>query len=142
MKLSIISASALAMGALASEAQLNPREIEALVARSLIDPKYLDPTRLSVLSILKTAIPSGSAFPQPTGDFEPDWYKSLPANVKSLLPKLYSAPAPSPSANVAVLASTTSNVSVTTARTRALAASSTFAGATSSPQSAPLLIDC
>jgi hypothetical protein len=130
MKLSIISASALAMGALASEAQLNPREIEALVARSLIDPKYLDPTRLSVLSILKT------------GDFEPDWYKSLPANVKSLLPKLYSAPAPSPSANVAVLASTTSNVSVTTARTRTLAASSTFAGATSSPQSAPLLIDC
>jgi hypothetical protein len=69
---------------------LNVHGLEDLVARE-IDPKTMDPTRLSVLSVLRTAIPSGSDFPKPTGDFAPDWYKNLPEDVKSLLPSLYPA---------------------------------------------------
>lgn len=82
--------SALAFATLAFSARLNVYGLEDLVPRD-IDPKTMDPTRLSVLSVLRTAIPSGSDFPKPTGDFEPDWYKNLPADVKSLLPSLYPA---------------------------------------------------
>ncbi|KAF2831391.1 hypothetical protein CC86DRAFT_138810 [Ophiobolus disseminans] len=101
----IITAFALAA---ASDAQLNAREVEELVAR-FIDAKTMDPARLSVLSVLKTAIPPGPDFPRPTGGFEPEWYSKLPADVKSLLPKLYPAPVVAASANVSVSASTTSN---------------------------------
>jgi hypothetical protein len=88
MKLyTIIPIAALFSGALASNGP-NAHGLEDLVARG-IDPKTMDPTRLSVLSVLRTAIPSGSDFPQPTGDFEPDWYRKLPEDVKSLLPSLY-----------------------------------------------------
>jgi hypothetical protein len=90
MKSYSILTTALALATLASSARLNVHDLEDLVPRD-IDPKTMDPTRLSVLSVLRTAIPSGSDFPKPTGDFEPDWYKNLPADVKSLLPSLYPA---------------------------------------------------
>jgi hypothetical protein len=85
-----ILTTALALATLGSSAHLNLHGLEDLVARE-IDPKTMDPTRLSVLSVLRTAIPSGSDFPKPTGDFEPEWYKNLPDDVKSLLPSLYPA---------------------------------------------------
>jgi hypothetical protein len=88
MKYNILTATALAFSTLASSTQLNVHGLEDLVPRD-IDPKTMDPTRLSVLSVLRTAIPSGTDFPKPSGDFEPDWYKNLPADVKSLLPSLY-----------------------------------------------------
>lgn len=131
MKLSIITASALAAGSLASDTQLNAREIEDLIARG-IDPKTMDPTRLSVLSVLRTAIPSGSAFPRPTGDFQPEWYSKLPEDVKSLLPELYPAPVAAASANVSVSATTTGNVSQSPTPTLAPAVSPTLTAPTPS----------
>ncbi|EUC36019.1 hypothetical protein COCVIDRAFT_65945, partial [Bipolaris victoriae FI3] len=56
-----------------------------------IDPADMNPTQLSILSVLKTAIPSGTSIPMPTGTSEPDWYKNLPDDVKSLLPQFYPA---------------------------------------------------
>jgi hypothetical protein len=103
----IFTASALAAGTLASAA-LNAHDIENLVVRE-IDPKTMDPTRLSVLSVLKTAIPTGSNFPQPTGGFEPEWFSKLPADVKSLLPSLY--PAAAVASEAASSASTTASSS-------------------------------
>ncbi|KAI4915493.1 hypothetical protein J4E90_003938 [Alternaria incomplexa] len=58
-----------------------------------IDPATMNPTLLSVLSVLKTAMPAGPNAPMPTGDLEPDWYQKLPGDVKSLLPELYPAAA-------------------------------------------------
>ncbi|KAF1830216.1 hypothetical protein BDW02DRAFT_112765 [Decorospora gaudefroyi] len=55
------------------------------------DPKTLDPIHFSVLSVLKTAIPTGPNPPMPTGDVLPAWYIDLPKDVKSLLPCLYPA---------------------------------------------------
>jgi hypothetical protein len=110
----IFTASALAIGTLASAA-LNAHDIENLVARE-IDPKTMDPTRLSVLSVLKTAIPTGSDFPRPTGDFEPEWFSKLPADVKSLLPSLYPAAAVASGAASSASASASSSA-VTSAAT-------------------------
>jgi hypothetical protein len=94
----LIFVSALAAGTLASKADhMNAHEIKDLVARA-IDPKTMDPTRLSVLLVLKTAIPSGPEFPQPTGDIKPDWYQKLSEDVKSLLPSLYPVFSKTPSA--------------------------------------------
>lgn len=104
----IISAAAFATGTLASAA-LDAHDIENLVARE-IDPKTMDPTRLSVLSVLKTAIPSGSDFPLPTGGFEPEWFSKLPADVKSLLPSLYPAEAPVSSSSSAILSASTAEL--------------------------------
>lgn len=86
----LISATALATRALATKAQLNAHDIQDLVARA-IDPATMDPTRLSVLSVMRTAIPSGPDFPKPTDGSEPEWWQKLPADVKSLLPVLYPA---------------------------------------------------
>ncbi|KAI4946749.1 hypothetical protein J4E91_006921 [Alternaria rosae] len=58
-----------------------------------IDPATMNPTLLSVLSVLKTAMPTGPNAPMPTGDLEPNWYQQLPGDVKSLLPELYPAAA-------------------------------------------------
>jgi hypothetical protein len=103
---SIISISALAAGSLASGAH----DVDNLLART-IDHKMMDPARLSVLSVLKTAIASGPAFPRPTGDFEPEWYQKLPEEVKHILPSLYPAAAAdvsaSPPMRVSVFASVT-----------------------------------
>ena len=59
------------------------------LAARLIDPATMDPTRFSVLSVLKTAIPTSPNTPMPTGDYEPEWYEKLPDDVKSLLQVLY-----------------------------------------------------
>ncbi|EMD94269.1 hypothetical protein COCC4DRAFT_48563 [Bipolaris maydis ATCC 48331] len=56
-----------------------------------IDPADMNPTQFSILSVLKTAMPSGTSIPMPTGTSEPDWYKNLPDDVKSLLPQFYPA---------------------------------------------------
>jgi hypothetical protein len=53
-----------------------------------VNPVSMDPTRLSVLSVLKTAIPCSARVPQSTGNLE-SWYSELPADVKALLPSLY-----------------------------------------------------
>ncbi|KAH7408442.1 hypothetical protein DE146DRAFT_374791 [Phaeosphaeria sp. MPI-PUGE-AT-0046c] len=81
---------ALTSRALATKAQLNAHDIQDLVARA-IDPTTMDPVRLSVLSVMRTAIPSGPDFPRPTNGVEPEWWQKLPADVKSLLPVLYPA---------------------------------------------------
>jgi hypothetical protein len=102
MKYLIICAAALATTTLATLPYAN--DVANLAARA-IDPKTMDPTRLSVLSVLRTAVPSGSAFPQPTGDAKPDWYQKLPEDVKSLLPLLYPAAATSASSSATVTVS-------------------------------------
>jgi hypothetical protein len=109
----IICATALAVGTLASDtAQLNVHDVEYLIARA-IDPKTMDPTRLSVLSVMRTAIPLGTAFPTPTGDVKSDWYQKLPEDVKSLLPLLYPATPEAPaSSSVPVSSSPAASVSV------------------------------
>lgn len=84
----IFSAAALVAGTLATDSQLKAHELQDLAARS-IDPQTMDPTRLSILSVLKTAMPSGVDVAEPTGSVEPEWYKDLPENIKSLLPILY-----------------------------------------------------
>ncbi|KAF5849886.1 hypothetical protein GGP41_005296 [Bipolaris sorokiniana] len=56
-----------------------------------MDPADMNPTQLSILSVLKTAMPSGTSIPMLTGTSEPDWYKNLPDDVKSLLPQFYPA---------------------------------------------------
>lgn len=85
-----VSFTALASCALATKAPLNPHDIQDLVARA-IDPTTMDPVRLSVLSVMRTAIPSGPDFPRPTNGVEPEWWQKLPEDVKSLLPVLYPA---------------------------------------------------
>jgi hypothetical protein len=105
MKYIIFPAIALVAFASGSNAQLRAHDVADLVARDT-DPKTMDPTRLSVLSVLRTAIPSGSDFPRPTGDFEPEWYQKLPEDVKSLLPSLYPAPASATSELVSLFALT------------------------------------
>jgi hypothetical protein len=115
----LIPIAAFLSGASASNGP-NAHGLEDLVARG-IDPKTMDPTRLSVLSVLRTAIPSGSDFPQPTGDFEPEWYRKLPEDVKSLLPSLYPVTSTeafsSATTSVPVPASATELVSCTLAPT-------------------------
>ncbi|KAI4701446.1 hypothetical protein J4E81_003186 [Alternaria sp. BMP 2799] len=74
-------------GVLASAIQLPNLQDRA------IDPATMNPTLLSVLSVLKTAMPTGPNAPMPTGDMEPNWYQKLPGDVKSLLPELYPAAA-------------------------------------------------
>jgi len=107
MKLLIFTV--LASGVLASGAQLDTHDIENPVARAVVDPKTVDATKLSVLSVLKIAVPSGEV-PFPTGGAEPEWFKNIPADVKSLLPMLYPALTPSPS-TIMSSASASSNVS-------------------------------
>jgi len=74
----------------ASSALHNAHQMHDLAARAK-DPSTMNPTQVSILSILRTAMPSGPDVPLPSGDFEPDWYKNLPADVKSLLPVFYPA---------------------------------------------------
>lgn len=102
----ILSAAALAAGSFFSSNNLPANDVEDLVARA-IDPKTMDPTRISVLSVLKTAIPCSAHYPQATGEVE-EWYSKLPADVKSLLPSLYpgsSTGSASVSGSIAKLAS-------------------------------------
>ncbi|KAA8616791.1 hypothetical protein PtrSN002B_003623 [Pyrenophora tritici-repentis] len=54
-----------------------------------LDPATMDPTRFSILKVLKSAMPSGTDVPMPKADFEPEWYQKLPVDVKEMLPGLY-----------------------------------------------------
>jgi hypothetical protein len=67
----------------------NVHEVADLVARAAT----MDPTKFSVLSVLKTAMPmpTGTAtdIVLPTGDIAPQWYKDLPADVMVLLAQMY-----------------------------------------------------
>lgn len=70
----------------------NAHEVADLVARAM-DPATMDPAKFSVLSVLKTAMPTptGTAtdIVLPTGDIAPQWYKDLPADVMVLLVQMY-----------------------------------------------------
>ncbi|KAB2107059.1 hypothetical protein AG0111_0g4855 [Alternaria gaisen] len=68
-----------------------------------IDPATMNPTLFSVLSVLKTGMPTGPNVPMPTGNSEPDWYQRLPEDVKSLLPSFYPV---APTAQAVVAAAT------------------------------------
>lgn len=72
----------------------NAHEVAGLIVRAM-DPATMDPARLSVLSVLKTAMPSptGTAtdIALPTGDVAPQWYKDLPADIMVLLAQMYPA---------------------------------------------------
>ncbi|KAH7076813.1 hypothetical protein BKA63DRAFT_290723 [Paraphoma chrysanthemicola] len=100
----------------ARNVQPSAHEVNDLLVRA-IDPKTMDSARLSILSILKTAITSDPVFPRPTGDFEPEWYQKLSEDVKQILPSLYPAAADAfSSASVdpaASLPSWTSQVTIT-----------------------------
>lgn len=90
MRLStILPTTALLASALASTP---PHAVADLLARA-IDPATMDPTRLSVLSVLKTAMPTatGTDIVLPTGTAMPQWYKDLPADVMVLLAQMYPA---------------------------------------------------
>lgn len=72
----------------------NVHEVADLVARA-IDPATMDPTKFSVLSVLRTAMPTPTGTETdivlPTGDTAPQWYKDLPADVMVLLAQMYPA---------------------------------------------------
>ncbi|KAF2627773.1 hypothetical protein BU25DRAFT_458185 [Macroventuria anomochaeta] len=86
----------------------NIHAVADLIARA-IDPATIDPTKLSVLSVLKTAMPTGTGtdIVLPTGDVAPQWYKDLPADVMVLLAQMYPA-----TPTVAVAMSQTTNASL------------------------------
>lgn len=86
----IFSISTLAVGAMASSAHPNIHAVADLLARA-IDPATMDPTKLSVLSVLKTAMPTATNAALPTGDSIPQWYQDLPADVMVLLAQMYPA---------------------------------------------------
>ncbi|KAJ8115484.1 hypothetical protein OPT61_g2891 [Boeremia exigua] len=88
----MLSTSMLLAGSLANTVHPNVHAVADLVARA-IDPATMDPTKLSVLSVLKTAIPTptGTDIVLPTGDAAPQWYKDLPADVMVLLAQMYPA---------------------------------------------------
>jgi hypothetical protein len=106
----ILPTAAVAAGSIFHSDQLVPNNAVRLVARK-IDPNTMDPTRLSVLSVLKTAIPCGAHYPESTGDMQA-WYSKLPADVKALLPSLYPViSTASPSVSAPVYRSSSATVS-------------------------------
>ncbi|KAH3989418.1 hypothetical protein HBH98_208130 [Parastagonospora nodorum] len=115
----ILSAAALAAGSAFSNNNLPANNVENFVARA-IDPKTMDPTRLSVLSVLKTAIPCSARYPEATGEVE-EWYSKLPVDVKSLLPSLY----PASSTGAASVSGPVAKLAVTDVFTAACSASGT-----------------
>ncbi|KAI4661750.1 uncharacterized protein J4E78_004539 [Alternaria triticimaculans] len=109
-----------------------------------IDPATMNPTLLSVLSVLKTAMPTGPNAPMPTGDMEPNWYQKLPGDVKSLLPELYPAAAVATSeAGAGVSASTITDVvspsssELYSESASPTASSATLASASATPSNSP-----
>ncbi|OSS49843.1 hypothetical protein B5807_06040 [Epicoccum nigrum] len=110
--------SILPIAALAASASArNVHVVGDLMARE-IDPATMDPTKLSVLSVLKTAIPTPTgtetAIALPTGDFTPQWYKDLPADVIVLLAQMYPATPTSASSTSATSTSAAATVPTTT----------------------------
>lgn len=102
----------LSTGILAS-AYANPHAVAPLLGRA-IDPATMDPTKLSVLSVLKTAMPTAADAALPTGTASPQWYKDLPADVMVLLAQIYPAISTAASASNATsfLAQETASVSL------------------------------
>jgi len=88
MKLRLIYPVLTAIVMACPSAQLPYHDMDVLLERA-IDPSTMDPVRYSVLSVLHTAMPTGSNMALPTGNVEPDWYKNLPQDVKNILPSLY-----------------------------------------------------
>ncbi|USP77199.1 hypothetical protein yc1106_04473 [Curvularia clavata] len=97
-----------------------------------IDPSTMDPALLSLLMVLKTAMPSGTNVPLPTGTSEPDWYKNLPDNIKSSLHQYYPATATSSS-------SSSSSSSSTSQVTSTAVSSSSQASESVTPTSTPAI---
>ncbi|KAH6638354.1 hypothetical protein C7974DRAFT_411781 [Boeremia exigua] len=95
MKLTtILSTCALLASAIASTVHPNIHAVADLIARD-VDLATMDPTKLSILSVLKTAMPTPTGtdteIALPTGDVAPQWYKDLPADVMVLLAQMYPA---------------------------------------------------
>jgi hypothetical protein len=86
----ILSAFALVAPAMSTGMRVGGREAQELVAR-MMDPQTMDPMRLSVLSVLKTAMPTGADAPMPTGSNSPKWYQDLPPDIMILLAQMYPA---------------------------------------------------
>ncbi|KAJ4988058.1 hypothetical protein SVAN01_06470 [Stagonosporopsis vannaccii] len=91
---SILSICALLTGALA-DTSLPGAYAKASHLGRAVDPETMDPTKLSVLSVLKTAMPDPTGTETdivlPTGDTAPQWYKDLPADLMVLLAQMYPA---------------------------------------------------
>lgn len=96
-------------------ANTNVHAVADLIARAM-DPATMDPTKLSVLSVLKTAMPTptGTAtdIVLPTGDVAPQWYKDLPADVMVLLAQMYPATPTAAVSETALLVANTSSTSI------------------------------
>ncbi|KZM25622.1 uncharacterized protein EKO05_0001943 [Ascochyta rabiei] len=99
----ILTVSAITASAVASTTYPNVHAVVDLNARAM-DPATMDPTKLSVLSVLKTVMPTatGTDVVLPTGGATPQWYKDLPADVMVLLVQMY------PVAQVAAVSGTSS----------------------------------
>ncbi|KAF3040113.1 hypothetical protein E8E12_007825 [Didymella heteroderae] len=93
----------------------NIHEVADLIARAM-DPATMDPTKFSVLSVLRTAMPSPTGtvtdIALPTGNIAPQWYKDLPADVMVLLAQMYPATPTAVVSETASLASSGSSSSI------------------------------
>ena len=92
MKLTII----LPIMALATSASARNVHVMGDLKAREIDPATMDPTKLSILSVLKTAIPtlSGTELAVPTGDtrigdYSAQWIQNLPPDFLTLLAQMY-----------------------------------------------------
>ncbi len=112
----ILSFSALVAGALANALHPNVHAVADLVARAM-DPATMDPTKLSVLSVLKTAMPTSTGTDTeiilPTGEAVPQWYTELPEDVKVLLAQMYPATSTTAAAVVSETTAVTSSMGST-----------------------------
>jgi hypothetical protein len=130
MKPAIILSLALAASTTTATAS-NVHAVADLIARA-IDPATMDPIKFSVLSVLKTAMPTPTGtvtdIVLPTGDVAPQWYKDLPADVMVLLAQMYpaiSAAAVSEAASSAMTVSSSSIQDSTASATASETASAT-----------------
>lgn len=103
-----------------------------LIARAM-DPATMNPTKVSVLSVLKTAMPAptGTAtnIVLPTGKILPQWFQNLPDDVMVLLAQLYpGAPTTAATAAPAANNSSSSTQNSTDLRTASLTTSTTRLG--------------
>ncbi|KAJ4382788.1 hypothetical protein N0V86_002011 [Didymella sp. IMI 355093] len=114
MKTTTILSLALAASTTTATAS-NAHAVADLIARA-IDPATMDPIKFSVLSVLKTAMPTptGTAtdIVLPTGDVAPQWYKDLPADVMVLLAQMYPATSAAAVSETALSATTVSSSSI------------------------------
>jgi hypothetical protein len=138
----ILSIFTLVAPGLSTGMRVGGREPKELLAR-MMDPQTMDPMRLSVLSVLKTAMPTDAEAPMPTGDNSPKWYQDLPADVMVLLAQMYpaeptsgvvsstSAPAAGSSSSLDRPSSSSQAVSSSPMSTASLQSISTSAGSAS-----------